>query len=66
MSIDAPYGWIFLDDDGWEHDPSEQHPQERGEAQYGTDFRPATKEEAESAEFFRCPKVLIDLRKGAA
>lgn len=55
---DAPHGWVWLDDDGWEHDPDPQHPHERGEAQYGEDFRPATQEEAESPDFFRCPTVI--------
>lgn len=49
----APHGWIWFDDDGWEHSPDPQHPHERGEAQYGTGFRPATAEEAASDEFFR-------------
>lgn len=54
----APHGWIFLDDDGWEHDPNPQHPQERGEAEYATEFRPATAEEAASPDFFRPGKVV--------
>ncbi len=55
----APHGWIFLDDDGWEHDPDPQHPQKRGEAQYGTNFRPATASEAASPDFFRAQKIHI-------
>ena len=54
---EAPFGWIWLDDDGWEHNPSSQHPQERGEAKYGTCFRPATKEEAESCQLSRCAEI---------
>jgi len=60
----ARYGWIWLDDDGWEHNPNTQHPQSRGEAEYGTDFRPATKAEASSPDFFRCPEVHIDFATG--
>jgi hypothetical protein len=55
----APYGWIWLDDDGWEHDPNPQHPQKRGEAEYGNHFRSATAVEAKSPEFFRCPVFLF-------
>jgi hypothetical protein len=55
----APHGWVWLDDDGWEHDPDPQHPQERGEADYGKEFRPATAEEAASPEFFRAGKVVF-------
>lgn len=53
----APHGWVWLDDDGWEHSASEQHPQDRGEAEYGDQFRPATAEEAASPAFLRCPEV---------
>ena len=52
----APFGWIWLDDGGWEHNASEQHPHERGEAEGGEQFRPATAEEAASPDFFRCPE----------
>src|SRR3954452_2834982 len=62
QTIDAPYGWVWLDDDGWEHSPSGQHPHERGEAEWGEQFRPATAEEATSSAFFRCPEVHINLR----
>jgi hypothetical protein len=57
-------GWIFLDDDGWEHDPNPQHPHERGEAQYATDFRRATKREAKSKRFFRAVEVHHSLATG--
>ena len=61
MMTKAPHGWIWLDDDGWEHNPSSQHPQKRGEAQYGTEFRPATEAEASSPDFFRCPEIHMNL-----
>ena len=64
MESDAPHGWIWLDDDGWEHNPSEQHPHERGEAEWGEQFRPATLDEALSPDFFRCPEVHISLLTG--
>lgn len=63
MTEHAPYGWVWLDDDGWEHDPDPTHPQERGEAEYGTEFRPATKAEAISDEYYRAPKVFVSLQE---
>ena len=57
LQIEAPHGWVFCDDDGWEHNPNPQHPQARGEAEYGENFRPATAEEAASPDYFRAPAI---------
>lgn len=61
---EAEFGWIWSDDEGWEHNPLPWHPHERGEAQYGMHFRPATEAEARSPDFLRCPEVHIDLFTG--
>jgi len=61
---DAPYGWIWLDDDGWEHDADSQHPQKRGEAQFGMNFRPATRIEAGSPDFFRPKRINMRFGEG--
>ena len=55
--IEAPHGWVWMDDDGWEYSPIHQHPQLRGEAEYGKEFRPATAAEAQSPDFFRPAEV---------
>lgn len=60
----APHGWIFLDDDGWEHDGREQHPHDRGEAEYATNFRPATAKEARSRRFFRASRSTVSFQTG--
>jgi hypothetical protein len=55
--LQAKHGWVWLDDDGWEHNPNPQHPQKRGEADYGSRFRPATADDAQSPEYLRVPEV---------